>query len=66
MLLYFWDSDLPKIFFLGIGDLKSCLALKHTIYVGVEARDLHIDKAHTALNMFRFAVGLESDPPFLS
>ena len=25
------------------------------IYIGVWARDLHIDKAHTALDIFRFA-----------
>ena len=26
------------------------------IYIGVGARDLHIDEAHTALDIFRFAV----------
>ena len=25
------------------------------IYIGVEARDLYIDEAHTALDIFRFA-----------
>ena len=31
-------------------------SVKLYIYIGVGARDLYIDKAHTALDIFRFAV----------
>ena len=36
-------------------DAKTASA-KLYIYIGVEARDLYIDEAHTALNIFCFAV----------